>query len=30
MFFEKLEFKIVGINIKENHYFLKKTNFKIY
>jgi len=30
MFFEKLGFNIVGINRKENHYILEKTNFKIY
>jgi len=30
MFFKSLGFKKVGINRKENHYFLEKTNFKIY
>jgi len=30
MFFKSLGFKKVGINREENHYFLEKTNFKIY
>ena len=30
LFFEKLGFKKVGVNRKESHYILEKTNFKIY